>query len=176
MDPNDSFSPPLDGLHCGRKRHNILTTLNDADCVEYTHSIPEENREGGSIVAIVSLEDIVEIEGDGEPIGLLRSNWWHMRYDPDWWEYEYIEVDRQEVLDAAEALDEDSDEGVPIDILHTCGWYRKENNHVDDLTYFGIVTKAGWEYEPFQTAMETPRGLTKAIIDTHLPENIRSRY
>jgi len=89
MDPDDNFSPPLDGLTGGNKTHQILTTIGDSDYVtEYTYNPETENEY--EIIAVFEPNEVVDSENTSDLTGVLLANWWHMRRETDWFAFDYL--------------------------------------------------------------------------------------
>lgn len=174
MDPDDNFSPPLDGLSRGKKLHQLLTTLSKADIVSESKYLKQEEADG-RVVGVISVDDVISSDDETGYVGALFCNWWHMRYEPDWWEFKYVEMDPNGETETVESSDGE-EKGILIDTLYSCGWHRQENEHVPGSTYLREWAGEEWQYEPFEPDVEAPKPLARAIIDTHLPRNIQSRY
>jgi hypothetical protein len=174
MNPDDNFSPPLDGLSRGNKLHQVLTTLNDADYISETKYVDKQEVDS-KILAVVDVNDIIDIEDHLDAAGMLFCNWWHMRREPDWWKFEYIELGPEAEVEPIEDSEED-EEGVRVEVTYSCGWYQQENDEVEGLTYYEEFNDGEWKTESFKPAFEAARPLSSSIIDTYLPENIQNRY
>lgn len=176
MNPDDNFSPPLDGLSRGKKLHQILTTLADADNIRDHHYADNDRGEGG-IVGIVNMLEIIDVDEPPRALGIIICNWWHMALESDWWSYEYLEMDPEEVAEMIEqAQDDEEEEPDPVISEYSCGWYRQANEKVEGQTYFQETHEGESEVRVFDPQFAAPKPLTRAIIDSYLPENIRSRH
>lgn len=174
MDPDDSYSPPLDGLSRGHKLHQVLTTLSGADTIHDTKYRPEDDG-GPELFGILSVDEMIETDEETGAVGLLVCNWWHMSLEPDWWKYEYFESIPDSEVEPVEGSDEGKSE-VRFPMLYHCGWYQQENEQVDGLAYYREYTDDGFLHKPFEPKFDAPKPLTRAIIDHYLPQHLRVRH
>lgn len=172
MRPDDSFSPPLDGLSRGKKIHQILTTLSQHELVENTKNIGGDE-EPGDIGAVLDVTPLTHIDSDGSVIGILTCNWWHMRNEPDWWKFEYSELGPDS---ETEHVEEDGEERLIVLPNYRCEWMKQENNHVEGQTYFREMQGDQWHVLPFDPRMEAPRPLTRELLDSYIPFSVRWRH
>lgn len=170
MEPDDNFKPPLDGLSRGNKINQILTALQDTDYVKETKYLPDDD--DSSVMSMVDIDDIVDDEEPVGRVGVLLCNWWNMRRTEDWWNYIYAEIDLESAVENDSGDDEDDP---PFDVHYVYEWIREENEEVAGLTYVKETSANGITVEPFDPKFDTPKPLTRAILDTYLPQNIRNR-
>lgn len=194
MKPDDSFSPPLDGLSRGRKLQQILTSLRNSENVQDTHYSKATKETDSFIAAFISVEDILDDDEFDEPhtVGVFIAGWWHMRREPDWWEFSYFELDGERLRElvkqteeagASEAddeqstlIDEDEEGGVEVPTQYACRWARQPEDDAPSLTHFTETHEDGWEYEEFETEIEAPKPLSKAMIGEYLPAKLREQH
>jgi len=175
MDPDDNFSPPLDGLARGNKLNQLLGALNKSDNVANAEYVRADEG-AGQVVAVLDWKRIVEKPLPEEDyLSSLMCEWWHMSRDPDWWEFSYFEAAHDAVVETAED-DEDDSNGVTLKIDYLCSWVRQENERVDGLTYFREYDGEEENVREFDTQFESPRPLARAVVDTYLPENLNQRF
>lgn len=201
MKPDDSFSPPLDGLLRGQKLHQILTTFSSCDDIQVTE-YSSEGEWGEYVVAVFNPSKLADIDIDENYVGILRAGWWHMRKEKDWWTFEYYEVEAEPLINAfresnaadeaaeesedeeeveeepaeEDEVEEEVEEEIYVDVETQSGWYRQENEKVEGLTYFEEIRNGEHIIEEFNPEVEAAKPLTRAIIDTYLPERIRSNH
>lgn len=172
MDPEDSFSPPLSGLSRGKKIHQLLTTLDSSDHVVSTDRLDIDQGDY-DVSGLLEIDEIAGLENDETAFAALTCGWWHME-DEDWWKYSYLEAGPE---GGFEELDESEEGSHALEITYQCTWAREANDKVDGLTFF--EDRSGSEdaqAEPFDPEFEALKPLTRAIVDTHLVNNIQERY
>lgn len=190
MDPDDSFSPPLDGLSRGKKLQQILTTFRNSENVQATHYSKASEESDSTIAAFINIDDFLDESVEGNNLGILTAGWWHMRREPDWWEFTYLEIDGerlQEIVERTEEADEPGDEqstlvdeeeeqefSVPMQNVYQ--WARQPKEDSPDMTYFAKMEGGEWEYEEFETEIESPKPLSKAMINEYLPAKLRETH
>lgn len=172
MDPDDNFSPPLGGLTRGKKIHQLINTLEDSDKIASTKRHEDVDWEY-EISAFIPLGNIVDLTEEPQAPSILLCNWWHMRGEQDWWKFSYLEMGPD---GDPEELDESEEEGLLLETTYQCRWAREENDKVSGKTYFEETAPSGWDVRAFDTQLEAVKPLTRAILDTHIPNNIQNRY